>query len=152
MGDPLDANQYVQQAIIQLVRSSVNQKLAISGERGLVKGVAGRIFQQLQVAATGINNPVETLFAFPIVPLIFPLFFLELAPASLQPNFPFIEHFSELAPWQIWQSYAATNELNVYTVGGRRGRASKRGHTRIITHTSRCLTCISIWAGCGRGA
>jgi len=61
MGDPLDANQYVQQAIIQLVRSSVNQKLAISGERGLVKGVAGRIFQQLQVAATGINKPVETL-------------------------------------------------------------------------------------------
>jgi len=75
MGDPLDANQYVQQAIIQLVRSSVNQKLAISGERGLVKGVAGRIFQQLQVAATGINKPVETLFAFPIVPLVFPFIF-----------------------------------------------------------------------------
>lgn len=37
MGDPVDANQYVQQAIIQLVHSSVNQTLAIKGGKGLEK-------------------------------------------------------------------------------------------------------------------
>lgn len=129
-------------------RQSFNSFARQSIKRWLLKEARGRrkggIFQTASSGFYGHKQvPVETLFVFRLFFFTFFLFFFELAPASLQPNFPFIEHFSELALWQIWQSYAATIELNVYMVGGDEGAVQRR-RTRIITHTSRCLTCISI--------
>lgn len=123
-------------------RQSFNSFARQSIKRWLLKEARGwRRGGIFQTASSGFYGhkqvPVETLFVFRLFFLHF-FFFFELAPASLQPNFPFIEHFSELALWQIWQSYAATIELNVYM------GAVQRRRTRIITHTSRCLTCISI--------